>query len=160
MKLDYRTLFSTLMLCFSPAIIGGAITSISVDTWYPTLVKPALNPPNWLFGPVWTVLYFLQALSLYLLLKTKADRTTKLIAYAFFALQLILNLLWSVLFFGLRSPGAGAVGIGLLIIAVIFTLITAFRISRPAALLLLPYLAWISFAAYLNFSIWLLNRGV
>lgn len=152
------TLLTSILICFIPAMIGGIVTSTSVNTWYPTLEKPLLNPPNWIFGPVWTILYLLQGISLYLVRVTKQETDIKWIAYFFFHIQLFLNLLWSILFFGFKSPGAAAIEIGLLIIAVLFTIISSYRVNKLAAYLLLPYLGWISFATYLNISIYQLNR--
>jgi len=149
---------SSILICFIPAAIGGVVTGSAVNTWYATLHKPSFNPPNWLFGPVWTVLYLMQGISLFLIRKTNGESIAKLIATSFFSIQLILNLLWSILFFGFHSPLAGLLEIGLLIISVIFTIIAAFRIHRVAGLLLLPYLAWISFASFLNFTVFQLNR--
>ncbi len=161
MKINYKVALSSLIICFIPAIIGGLFTSSSVSTWYPTLNKPAgLTPPNWLFGPVWTILYLMQGISLYLITITKIDNPiTKLMAKLFFFLQLIFNLLWSIFFFGLKSPMLAFVEIGLLDITVIFTIIAAYRIKKSAAYFLIPYLLWISFATILNYQIVLLNRG-
>lgn len=152
-------LLISILICFIPAIIGSMATSSSVTTWYPTLNKSPLNPPGWVFGPVWTVLYTLQAISLYLLFTTKKDSSIKMLAYVFFHFQLVFNLLWSIFFFLLKSPGAALAEIGLLIISVIFTLISSYRVNKTSAYLLIPYLIWISFAAYLNYQVFILNRG-
>lgn len=151
-------LFSSIVICFIPAIIGGLATSSSVTTWYPGLNKPDLTPPNWLFGPAWTVLYLFQGLSLYLIRQTNAhDTVSKKITLSFFYLQLGLNLLWSVLFFGLKNPGLALIEIGFLDITVLFTIIAAHRINKTASYLLLPYIGWISFATWLNYQIFILN---
>lgn len=154
-----KILITSISLCFIPALIGGLATSSSVTTWYPGLIKPNFTPPNWLFGPAWTLLYLLQGFSLYLLQTTKGkDATAQLIALGFFYTQLALNLLWSVFFFGLRNPGLGLLEIGLLDITVLFTILAAYRIHKIAGLILLPYLGWISFATWLNYQIFILNR--
>jgi len=158
MKINLKTLITSVIICFVPAIIGSLATSSSVSTWYPTLVKSPLNPPPWVFGPVWTILYLFQSISLYLVRTTKQDSGQKMLAYVFFGFQLFFNLLWSVLFFLLKSPGAALIEIGLLLISLIFTIIAVYRIHKSAAYLLLPYLAWISFASYLNLQVFILNR--
>jgi tryptophan-rich sensory protein len=159
MNIKPLTLATSLLITFTPALIGGAATASSVNTWYTTLIKPEYNPPNWLFGPVWTFLFLLMSVSLYLLRTTKnTEGPAKQIALTFFYLQLILNLLWSLFFFGLQNPKLALIEIGLLDIAVIFTIIAIHKVSRTAAKLLYPYLAWISFATWLNFQIAWLNR--
>ncbi len=155
---DRIVLFTSLLICFLPAIIGGLVTSSSVNTWYQTLQRPSFAPPNWLFGPVWTLLYFMQGISLYLIRQSQAESVAKLIAGSFFYIQLGFNLFWSILFFGFKNPFAGLLEIGFLVISVVFTIISSIRVSKTAALLLLPYLAWISFASYLNFAVYQLNR--
>lgn len=154
-----KKLVTSLIICFIPAVIGSLATNTTVNTWYPGLIKPDLRPPNWLFGPVWTILYILQGISLYLIRTAKKPANVKMLAYVFFTFQLFLNLLWSVLFFLLKSPGAAAFEIGLLDITVIFAIISAYRVSKTSAYLLLPYLGWISFATWLNWQIFILNRG-
>ena len=128
------------------------------DAWFQTLVKPTWNPPGWLFGPVWTVLYILIAISVWLVRKTPdanvADRT---LAMRLFWLQLILNLAWTPIFFGLHNPLFAFVVICLLWITVISTALAFSRLSIAASYLLVPYLIWISFALILNGTIWLLN---
>lgn len=159
MSLKYRSLIGAQIACFIPAALGGIATSSSVSTWYTTLNKPSFNPPNYLFGPVWTVLYLMQGISLYLInTATTKDVVAKLIAQILFYFQLVLNLLWSIFFFGLKNPALGLIEIGLLDITVIFTIVAAFRVRKAAAYLLIPYLLWISFATYLNYSIFILNR--
>jgi translocator protein len=154
-----KLLLASIVICFTPAILGGIATSSAVTTWYPLLNKPEFTPPNWLFGPAWTLLYFLQSISLYLIQVTKTkDQTAKAIAVGFFFTQLILNLLWSVIFFGLRNPALALIEIGLLDITVVFTIIASYRVHKTAGLILLPYLAWILFATWLNFQIFILNR--
>jgi tryptophan-rich sensory protein len=139
-------------------VLSGLATARGVQDWYPTLVKPSFNPPSWVFGPVWTVLYIMMGLAAFLVwqkgLATDFVRT----ALALFILQLVLNGIWSILFFGLRAPGWAFVEIVVLWVAIFLTLIYFWRVTAPAGILLAPYLAWVSFATVLNGSIWFLNR--
>lgn len=145
-----------LALCFAIAGLGGAVTAGSVGTWYQTLAKPSFNPPDWVFGPVWTALYALMALAAALAWRhgTGMGRRSAII---WFLAQLALNLAWSCIFFGLQQIGLALVCLTLLWIAVLGTLVHFWTIRTWAGLLLLPYLAWISFAGLLNFLIWRLN---
>jgi tryptophan-rich sensory protein len=137
------------------ALIGGAATAASVTTWYPSLVKPPFNPPDWVFGPVWTVLYIMMAVAAWRVwCSDKPGRVPALVAYA---LQLVLNLGWSLIFFGLQQPGLALIEIIGLVAMVAVTMHRFWPIDRTAGLLLAPYLAWISFATILNAAIWLLN---
>ncbi|MBI2278612.1 MAG: tryptophan-rich sensory protein [Candidatus Brennerbacteria bacterium] len=150
-----------LVVAVGASLLAGAIGSIftasSVSLWYPTLMKPALNPPSWVFGPVWTVLYVLMGIAAFLVWRQGWERRDVKDALKIFALQLVLNALWSVLFFGLQSPLLALVGIVLLWGAILWVISAFARISRPAAWLLVLYLAWVTFATYLNAAIWLLN---
>lgn len=137
--------------------VGGVATSKSVNTWYRTLNKPSFNPPGWIFGPVWSTLYLMMGIAHYLVLRDGAEPKLARPARIFYGIQLILNTLWSLLFFGRRSPLAALVEIVFLWIAILMTIITFARVSRTAALLLLPYLLWVSFATVLNGAIWRLN---
>ncbi|MCS7338173.1 MAG: tryptophan-rich sensory protein [Verrucomicrobiae bacterium] len=143
--------------CLGVGATGGAVTATSVETWYPQLRKPSWTPPNWVFGPVWTTLYILMGTAAWLVWrKRKTERVSKpLIA---FAVQLLLNLLWSVLFFGLRSPGAAFVGVLLLFTVLAATLAMFWRVNKLSGALLFPYLTWVSFAAVLNGALWWMNR--
>lgn len=136
---------------------GSLFTSSSVGTWFPTLVKPALNPPSWVFGPVWTVLYVLMGIAAFLVWKQGWERGDVKNALKIFSLQLVLNTTWSVVFFGLLNPFLALINIVLLWCAILWTIVSFSRISRPAAWFLAPYLAWVTFATYLNVFIWLLN---
>lgn len=137
--------------------IGSVFTTSSVSLWYPTLVKPALNPPSWVFGPVWTVLYVLMGIAAFLVWRQGWERGDIKDALKIFALQLVLNVTWSVVFFGLLNPFLALINIVLLWCAILWTIVAFSHISRPAAWLLAPYLAWVTFATYLNAAIWLLN---
>lgn len=136
--------------------LGSLFTANSVKNWYLTLEKPLLNPPSWVFGPVWTTLFLLMGYALYLVWVNE-DKERKNVAYVAFAVQIVLNIFWSVIFFGLKNPGLAFVEILILWLAIIFNIFIFYRISRTSAWLLVPYLVWVSFAAYLNYSIWVLN---
>lgn len=138
-------------------IVGLVFTVSAIPNWYAGLVKPSLNPPAWIFGPVWTVLYALMGIAAYLVWKNGWQRKDVRTALGVFGAQLLLNAIWSIIFFGFKGPGWALVDIVLLWLAIIWTISIFYKISRPAAYLLLPYLFWVSFASYLNYAIWVLN---
>ena len=142
-----------LIVCLGIGSLGGIATASSVNTWYQTLNKPFFNPPNWLFAPVWTVLYLTIGFSLYLALESKAEKK----ALIYFSIQLALNFLWSILFFGLKSPSLALAGILALWLFIFLTIKEFSKKSKLAGKILIPYLLWVSFAALLNLSIVLLN---
>lgn len=146
-----------LVICGVAAGIGGLATATSVGGWYQTLERPAFAPPNWLFGPVWTVLYGLMAVSAFLVWRQGWPAREAKIALALFGAQLALNVLWSVVFFGLQAPGAAFVELVMLWLAILAWLLSSWRVSRLAGLLIVPYLAWVTFAGVLNAAIWRLN---
>ncbi len=150
-------LIGSIILCNLAGLLGTLVTVTGPGSWYDMLVKPSFNPPSWVFGPVWTILYILMGISLYLVLMAWRRGSDTRIPLVLFGIQLALNALWSFLFFGLQSPAAGLAGIIVLWIFIGATIVTFFRISRPAALLLLPYFAWVSFASILNYAIFTLN---
>ncbi len=137
--------------------IGGLLTMESVKTWYTTLSKPAFNPPNWIFGPVWTTLYILMGIASYLVWKKRKVVIGYAWAVGIYFLQLLLNLMWSFLFFYQHKIGSALVEIGILLIAIIVNAFVFYRISKVAAWLYLPYFLWVSFASYLTYSIFILN---
>jgi len=137
--------------------IGALFTTPSVTSWYGTITKPSFNPPSWIFGPVWTTLFVLMGIAFYLVWQQGTNRPQVRQALAVFGVQLVLNTLWSIIFFGLHSPGAALIEIAFLWLAIAATIAFFAKISKPAAWLLAPYLAWVSFAAFLNFTIWRLN---
>ena len=147
-----------LAVTFSAPLIASLFTRESISDWYAHLNKPFFTPPNWVFGPAWTVLYLLMAFSAALVWQKGFAKPLVKIALALYLLQLILNGLWMPLFFGLKMPLLAFFEIVLLWSAIILTIVSFARVSKPAVLLLLPYIAWTSFAAVLNFSLWLLNR--
>ncbi len=138
-------------------VIGSLFTVSAIPTWYAGLVKPALNPPAWVFGPAWTTLYFLMGVAAFLIWKNGWERKDVRMALGVFGIQLFLNAIWSIIFFGLQSPALALVDIVLLWLAIVWTMLVFYKISKPAAYLLIPYLLWVSFASYLNYSIWMLN---
>jgi len=138
-------------------VIGSVFTVSAIPGWYAGLVKPALNPPNWVFGPVWATLYALIGITAFLVWKNGWEKNEVKAALGVFGLQLFLNTTWSIIFFGLQNPGWALVNIIILWIAIVWTIIVFYRISKPAAYLFLPYILWVSFALYLNYSIWMLN---
>ena len=145
-----------LAACYGVAGFGGVFTAGAVRQWYPTLVKPAWTPPSWLFGPVWTVLYGLMAVAVWLVwLRRGRGRVAWPIAL--FVVQLALNAAWSPVFFGLRQLGAGLAVIIAMWLAIVATTWAFFRRRALAGWLMLPYLAWVSYAATLNFALWRLN---
>lgn len=140
-----------IVLCEGAGIIGSVFTTPAIGSWYATLAKPSFNPPNWIFGPVWTGLFFLMGVALYLV--WSSGKLTRIAVLVFFQ-QLALNILWSVLFFGMHNPMLAFVEIIVLWFAILMTIFYFAKISKTAAWLLVPYILWVSFAGFLNFSIW------
>ncbi len=138
-------------------IIGSVFTMPAIPEWYASLIKPALAPPSWVFGPVWVSLFALMGVASFLVWQKGLEQSKVKIALSLFIVQLILNVAWSAVFFGLRDPGMAFVEIIILWIAIFAAIVAFAKVSKTAAFLLLPYLAWVSFASYLNFAIWSLN---
>lgn len=157
MKLDVKKLVIALALPQLAGGLGAVFTASAIPAWYAYLAKPALNPPSWVFGPVWTVLYLLMGIALYLVWRKGTENRESRQALAAFGVQLVLNAVWSPVFFGLQAPGVALAIIVLMWLAIVMTIVR-FRKIVPATLwLLLPYLAWVSFATYLNYGIFTLN---
>ncbi|NTU68034.1 MAG: tryptophan-rich sensory protein [Chlorobiaceae bacterium] len=152
------TALSCIGICMLFAFAGSLFTPEPGSWYYTTLHKPSWNPADWLFPPVWTVLFVLMGISLSQVLGEGMQRREVRVGVAFFGIQLLLNLGWSASFFGLRSPLAGFVDILLLLSCIVATIVAFAKVSKSAALLLVPYLCWVSFATYLNFTILQLNR--
>lgn len=152
----YAALTVLTAITFAAAGIGGWVTSTSVNDWYPSLAKPAWNPPDWLFGPVWTILYLLMATAAWLVW-LRSPRPIAVTAMTLYGVQLALNVGWSMLFFGFRSPALALLEIGVLWAAIAAMTLLFWRQSRLAAILLFPYLGWTGFAAILNFTLWRMN---
>ncbi len=147
----------SIVICQLVGVIGSVFTNTSVQTWYAELQLPSFTPPGWFIGTVWIILYTLMGISLYLVWnKGLRNKRVKNSLYLF-GLQLILNAVWSFLFFGLRSPFLGLIEIVFLWVAIAFTILKFYKISRTAAWLLVPYIVWVSVALMLNFYIWRLN---
>ena len=146
------------VLCVTVGYLSGLVTRESILTWYVTLNKPSFNPPNWVFAPVWTLLYIMMGVAAGMIWTSNSDEQTTKKALGFFAIQLGLNALWSYLFFGLHNPLLALIEIILLWLMIFETYNMFKKINKTAGLLLLPYLAWVSFATILNASIWWLNR--
>jgi tryptophan-rich sensory protein len=138
--------------------LSGFATAGGVATWYPTLTKPSFNPPAWVFGPTWTVLYIMMGLAAFLVWRKGFGTEGVKLALTAFAVQLALNGLWSILFFGLQAPGWALIEIIALWSAITATAVLFWGVTPAAGMLLLPYLAWVSFATVLNASLWWLNR--
>ena len=155
-KHPWLALIVFLVVCLAAAGIGGAVTTPKIGNWYATLAKPSWNPPNWIFGPVWSALYFCMAVAAWLVWRQGGFTGAK-VPLTLFAVQLILNVLWSCIFFGLEMPGLAFVEVLFLWLAIAATMVTFWRISTVAGILFAPYLAWVSFASVLNFTIWRLN---
>ena len=148
----------SILICQGAGIIGSLFTVRAIPTWYAGLEKPSITPPNYVFGPVWTVLFLMMGISLFLIWRRHGSGEPIKPALIFFGLQLLLNVLWSVIFFGLRSPLAAFLEIIALWISIAGTIYIFSSISKVAGILLVPYILWVSYAAVLNFLIWNLNR--
>jgi translocator protein len=155
--MNYSKLIAALAICYFVAFAGSLVTTPAIDGWYATLNKPSFNPPNWIFGPVWTLLYTMMGISLYIVWnKGIANKKDKKAVAAFF-IQLFLNFMWSFVFFGLQLPLLAFVVILVLWGSIFYTIVLFKKRSTLAAYLLIPYLAWVSFASILNLFIVLLN---
>lgn len=150
------SLFIFILLCLTVEIFASYWTNQTVSTWYPELKKTPWNPPGWVFGPVWTVLYLMIAISGWLIYKAEPSHPRS-IALAAYGGQLVLNFIWSFFFFSLKSPILGLLDIILLSLLIILTIIKAWHVRQLAAILLIPYLIWVLYATTLNAGIWLLN---
>jgi len=153
---DWKRFLLALILCEGAGVVGSLFTFQSIPTWYVYLNKPSFSPPNWLFGPVWTILYFLMACSLYLIWKSKPS-LQKGFAEKLFYVQLLLNAAWSIIFFGLQNPLIAFIEIIILWVLILMCIIATNRLHKRAGFLLVPYLLWVSFASLLNLAIVVLN---
>ncbi len=144
------------LICFAAAGVGGLLTRPAIENWYSILRKPAWTPPNWIFGPVWSALYLAMAVAAWLVWR-KAGLSAAKLALALFGLQLLFNVAWSAIFFGLRMPGPAFAEIMILCLLILATTVAFWAISRLAGALMVSYLLWVSFATALNFAIWRLN---
>ena len=149
-------LATSVVLCELVGILGAPATISAIPTWYAFLTKPFFSPPNWVFGPVWTLLYFLMGISFYLIWRQGWKKDTKIAGKYFFA-QLTLNFLWTFLFFGLKSPILGLIDILALLVLIVLTMKKFYPLSRTSFYLLVPYVLWVGFATALNIAIVVLN---
>ncbi len=150
---DLPALFVSIAVCELAGIVPSFLTANDVATWYTTLQKPGFTPPSWVFGPVWTTLYLLMGIALYLVWRRGGNR----FALVIFAVQLVLNASWTLVFFGAHWPAGGLAVILTLFVAIVITMVAFARIDRRAAVLLVPYLCWVGFATLLNYELWRLN---
>jgi len=156
-KIDFVKLVAAIIMCSLAGAVGSIFTISAIQTWYTALNKPSFAPPNWVFGPAWTTLYILMGISLYIVWEKGIKKKEIRSAVKVFGVQLGLNAVWSFLFFGLRSPFYGLIGIVLLWLAIVWTMIKFWKISKTATYLLVPYILWVSFATILNLAVWQLN---
>ena len=170
----------SIIICEFAGVIGSIFTFPAIGAWYKNLNKPVFNPPSWIFGPVWTFLFLLMGISFYLVWKEKwvvknkigiANKKSwnvlstklwegdwqKVNIITIFFVQLVLNICWSIIFFGARSPAVAFFELLALWFAILFTIINFYRVSKTAAYLLMPYILWVSFAGVLNFVLWIIN---
>jgi benzodiazapine receptor len=154
---DIVKLVVSIVACQGAGFIGSLATTPNIPTWYAALEKPFFTPPSWLFAPAWITLYLLMAIAAFLIWRKGLREEGVKCALIVFLVQLVLNALWSLVFFGLQSPLYGMVVIIALWIAILLTIIKFFRLSTAAGWLMIPYILWVSFASILNISIWVLN---
>ncbi|HQW92745.1 MAG TPA: tryptophan-rich sensory protein [Ferruginibacter sp.] len=150
-------LFISILVPLLVGAVAGLFTSSGVNGWYAVANKPWFNPPNWIFAPVWTLLYIMMGIAFFLVWKASADKNVKQTAMILFSIQLILNFFWSFIFFKLQQPGWAFAEIILMWVMILLTILWFGKISAMAAWLLVPYICWVSFASVLNYSIWKLN---
>ena len=161
MKLNITKLAFCIGLCFVFAFAGSTFTPVPGSEWYYSILKkPSWNPPDWLFPPAWTLLFLLMGTALYLVVEEWSAKANVKGALTIFGVQLLLNLSWSAAFFGLHSPSKALGVIVLLWLAIVLTIVKFKAISPTAAYLLIPYILWVSFASFLNFTIWQINGGL
>jgi translocator protein len=179
-KRDLKKFIISILICQAAGLVGSFFTTPKIKTWYDIINKPSFTPPGWFIGLVWTILFLLMGVSLYLAWENNfkcqiSDKDKKIKAWnrfskklwtgtwreenaiLIFALQLFLNILWSILFFGLQSPGLAFFELIMLWWAILYTIANFYRISKTAAYLLIPYICWVSFAGFLNFILWRMN---
>jgi len=154
---NVKRLIFAILICQLAGLVGSLFTYESIPNWYASLKMPSLNPPNWIFGPVWITLYTLMGVSLYLVWTKGLNKKNVRRAIMIFSIQLALNSIWSILFFGLKLPFYALIEIVVLWFAIAFTIFEFYKISEKSGLILLPYIVWVTFALFLNYNIWVLN---
>jgi len=156
--MDIKKLLFSLVLCLGAGAIGYYFTMPSIGTWYALLQKPVFTPPNWIFAPVWTLLYIMMGIALYCVWKKRGLKyQSKIAAYTWFGMQLVLNVAWSAVFFGIHSIFVGLLIIVGLWLAIAVTILKFKELAPSTVWLLIPYLLWVSYACLLNYSLWRLN---
>ena len=159
--MDFGTvikLIVSIVASFAAGGIGSLFTVKAIPTWYARLKKPRYTPPNRVFGPIWTTLYILMGISVFLVWQMGLTTDGTLLAFVLFWIQLAINAMWSIIFFGMKSKDGGVITIIILWLLILATTVTSFRVSVWAGALLIPYILWVSIASYLNIGIWLLNK--
>jgi translocator protein len=146
-------LLGCIILSMAAGFIGTIFTATGPGSWYANIIKPSFNPPNWIFGPVWTTLYVMMGIALYLILKTKNNKK----AITLFGIQLVLNTLWTIIFFGLQNPLIAFIEIIILWVFILLTILEFYKKSKIAAYLMIPYILWVTFASILTLAITILN---
>lgn len=154
---DFLKLVISILICQLAGLIGSIFTGPAIPTWYEALKKPSFTPPSWLFAPAWITLFVLMGIAAFIVWRRGLSERQVKIALGIFLIQLVLNALWSVVFFGLKTPLGGLIVIVVLWIAILLTILNFSKISTAAGILLLPYILWVSFAAVLNLFLWRLN---
>ncbi|MBM3257809.1 MAG: tryptophan-rich sensory protein [Candidatus Nealsonbacteria bacterium] len=154
---NFPQLIFSIIIAQLAGVIGSIFTAASIQNWYVFLEKPFFAPPNWLFAPAWITLYALMGISAFLVWQKKENLKLRNYALKLYAIHLVLNALWSVIFFGLRNPGLAFIEIVVLWIFILIITVKFFKIRKSAGFLFIPYLLWVSFASVLNLFIWLLN---
>ncbi|MFC1700847.1 TspO/MBR family protein [Patescibacteria group bacterium] len=155
--MNYKRIIISLALPQLAGLIGSFFTVSAIPVWYASLQKPSFSPPNWIFGPVWITLYILMGISIYLIWQKAVENKEANGVMILFWIHLFFNAIWSIIFFGLQSPGLALINIIIIWLFIIVLLFKFYRIHKLAFYLLLPYLAWVSFASLLNYFIWYLN---
>jgi len=154
---SYPKLILSIILIEIIGSLGAIATTPAIPGWYASLIKPFFTPPSWVFGPVWTSLFFLMGFALYLVWQEGLEKRPVRLAVYTFSIQMILNVLWSFLFFGMQNPLFGLIEIIILWFVIIITIFKFFKVSRPAAYMMIPYICWVTIATALNLAVWLLN---
>lgn len=152
-----KKLTISMLLCLGAGVIGSMFTTPAISGWYADLIKPIFNPPNWLFGPVWTGLYILMGLSLFLIWRKDLKNKNVRFAFWLFIMHLAFNTLWSIIFFGVKNIQLAFFDIFILWLMIVALIYCFYEIDKRAAWLLVPYFFWVSFATLLNYSLWVLN---
>lgn len=155
--MNYKRLIISLLLPQLAGLIGSVFTAPAIPGWYAGLARPPFSPPNWVFAPAWITLYLLMGLAVYFIWQKESESEKEKSAVNLFWLHLFFNAIWSPIFFGLKNPGLAFVNIVIILIFIIILIIKFWPIRKLSAYLLIPYLAWVSFASCLNYYIWILN---